>query len=700
MSPGKKVLAERNKLRQKAEVVARKRVQETIADFATVSPAEMQRIVHELRVHQVELEMQNEELRRIHVELDTERARYFALYDLAPIGYLTVNERGSILSANLCAARLLGVERGEMLKRTINSFVVVEDLGIFLGHHKRSFATSEQNAYELRLVKSGGRSFWAHLAAVVGDNNEGERVCRLVLSDINERKLAEQALRQNEGQHRTILQTGMDGFWIIDTDGRFREVNDAYCRLVGYSAEELLQCGISDLDCPGNAAAKSTWIPRVLEKGRERFETCQRRKDGSLVYVEVSVQYNANLGGLWIAFVRDRTQEKLAAAEREKLQDQLNQARKMESIGRLAGGVAHDFNNMLMVITGEAEMALELVGDHEPLRTGLEAIASAAKRSAQLTQQLLAFARKQTVAPRVVNLNDGMEALLAVLRRLLEKRITLTWSPNHALWLVKLDPSQIDQILINLCINSSAAIVDVGEINIVARNRSVGPDDPISVEGMLPGDYVTLSVRDNGCGMDADTQRHIFEPFFTTKEVGAGTGLGLAMAYGVVQQNNGFMEVESAPSMGTTITIHLPRYHGAAPEAPTLTVAGVGGRGHETILLVEDDPSVLQVTTKMLVAQGYRVLSAGSGDEALRFSDEDAKSLDMVITDLVMPGMNGKELANLLHARYPRVKILFVSGYPSNVFGPEGVLGAGVDFEPKPFSTKDLTAKIRKILDT
>jgi PAS domain S-box-containing protein len=388
-----------------------------------------------------------------------------------------------------------------------------------------------------------------------------------------------------------------------------------------------------------------------------------------------------------------------AEIEKGILQTQLMQAQKMESVGRLAGGVAHDFNNMLGVILGHIELAQEQVGPDNPLFLDLLEVQKAAERSAELTRQLLAFARKQTVSPKVLDLNETVEGLLKMLRRLIGEDIDLAWLPGQGLWSVKIDPTQVDQILANLTVNARDAIAGVGRISIETANIAIDDDYCDEHAGAVPGSYVMLSVGDDGCGMDKEIREHIFEPFFTTKGIGQGTGLGLATIYGIVKQNGGFVDVRSKPGQGSTFTIHLPR-HAGRPSA--IDFEGIDSKakpGRETILLVEDDPSILQLGTRMLERLGYHVLAASGPGEALLLAERYAGKIHLLLTDVIMPEMNGRDLAKRLLLLHPDIKRLFMSGYTANVIAHHGVLDEGVLFIQKPFSKAELSQKVREILD-
>ena len=400
----------------------------------------------------------------------------------------------------------------------------------------------------------------------------------------------------------------------------------------------------------------------------------------------------------YVAVLYDITERKRAEEDQAKLEGQLQQSQKMESVGRLAGGVAHDFNNMLGVILGHVELAMEAVDSAHPIFADLCEIQKAGRRSAELTNQLLAFARKQTVAPKVLDLNQTVASMLKMLQRLIGEDIDLAWLPNTSLWSVKADPSQIDQILANLCVNARDAIADTGKVTIETGNKVFDEDYCARHAGYVPGDYVRLAVSDDGCGMDKETQLHLFEPFFTTKPVGQGTGLGLATVYGIVKQNNGFLNLYSEPGHGTTFRIYLPRHVDAAvaveegQEKPAT-------RGSETILVVEDEPAILSLTKTMLERLGYQVLAASTPVEAIRMAAEYSGQIHLLMTDVVMPEMNGRDLASKLSSTFPHLKKLYRSGYTANVIAHHGVLDEGVLFIQKPFSKNDLARWIRAALD-
>lgn len=484
-------------------------------------------------------------------------------------------------------------------------------------------------------------------------------------------------------------------------DGRVLDLNSLFTTVTGYTTEDI--------------STTDDWFVRAYpdpEYRRRSIEAWRRRtqndnplvpreyqvmcKDGQVRSLEITA---AVLGEGFLTCFNDISERKRAEQEREKLREQLTQAQKMESVGRLAGGVAHDFNNMLSVILGHTEMALDHVDPRHHLFNNLKEIQRAAEHSADLTRQLLAFARKQTATPVVLDLNETVEGLLNMLRRLIGESIQLTWQPGKDLNRIKIDPSQIGQILTNLCVNARDAIGDTGQVHIETRKINIDQAYCASHEGAIPGEYVQLTVSDNGCGMDEDTLSQLFEPFFTTKPVGKGTGLGLATVYGIVKQNEGFIEATSLPTKGTVFNIYLPVFISMTSPQPQVEVHTPVTPGNETIMLVEDEPMILDITTTMLKNQGYTVLSATCPSEAIRLAETYAAPIHLLITDVIMPELNGSDLASYLVERYPNLRCLFMSGYTSDVIAHHGVLDEGVHFIQKPFVMKDLAAKVREILD-
>ena len=527
-----------------------------------------------------------------------------------------------------------------------------------------------------------------------------------IAQDITERKQAEEKLSYSRSLINAALESTADGILIIGLDGKIARWNQKFVDIFHVPAE-LLDVTVDDpvlSFVTAQMASPEDFLARVMELNahpEESSEDTLRLANGRVIerYSQPLKIKEKIMGRFWS--FRDITERNQAAEERERLQGQLIQAQKMESVGQLAGGVAHEFNNMLGVILGHAEMAIDQIGQAEPLYGDLEQIRRAAGRSADITRQLLAFARRQNIAPRVLDLNETIEKQLKMLRRLIGENIDLLWLPVSDLWRIKADPSQIDQILTNLCINARDAITGIGRISVKTGNCFLDDNYRKTHAGCVSGEYVLISVSDTGCGIDEQTLEHIFEPFFTTKDVGQGTGLGLAMVYGAVKQNKGFLDVASEPGEGTVFTIYIPRYLATATTGQKTGDRGVtpaeGGR--ETILLVEDEPSVLQMTTRMLQRLGYSVLTASTPAEAIRLAEAPYVEIHLLLTDVIMPEMNGRDLAEQLLTINNGIKCLFMSGYTSDIIDNQGLLIEGMRFIQKPFSKNELASKIREMLD-
>ncbi|MCK6549378.1 PAS domain S-box protein [Myxococcota bacterium] len=648
----------------------------------------------------------------------TERADHFrSWFELPLIGLAVSSPTKGWLAVNDYLCAMLEYPREDLARMTWAEITHPDDVAKNVEQFERVLR-GEIDGYSLekRFITKSGATLFTELGVrcVRHADGTGDHFVA-VIKDITERKRLEEEreaslrkLQESEARLRLLANNALDVIWTMSLDGRFTYVSPSIEKLRGYTAEEVMTHGLDEALTPESAKvaleALASALGNLDSTGEEpafRGELEQPRKDGTTVWTEVSTSALRDESGQIVGIVgvsRDISERKKSEAERAKLEAQLHHAQKMDSVGRLAGGVAHDFNNMLGVILGHVELALEEVEPGTRLHADLVEIGRAGRRSAELTRQLLAFARKQTITPRVLALADTVSAMTSMLQRLIGEHIRLVWRPTPGLWPVLADPSQIDQILANLCVNSRDAITDRGTITITAENTSFDEAHCARHPEYLPGDFVRLSVTDDGSGMDAETMAHLFEPFFTTKALGQGTGLGLATVYGAVKQNRGFVTVTSRLGAGTTVSIHLPR-HGAT-RAPTSDLElPRPAAGRETLLVVEDEPSILAIMRRMLERQGYSVLAAGSASEALRIGTEHTGPIALLVTDVVMPEMNGRDLADVLRARRPELLVLFVSGYTADVITPQGVTD-GTHFLEKPFSMDRLARKVREVLGT
>jgi len=535
-------------------------------------------------------------------------------------------------------------------------------------------------------------------------NEQGEMIGTVGTGrDITERRKAESILKVTQQSYQNLLNSITEAIYVQNPSGEFIEINKGAELMYGYTREELLGKNPGDVAASGrnDMAAILRMSKEVFDTGvSARFPFWAVRKNGEVFPKEVILNKGKYFSqDVLIAVARDISERVQAESEKERLQTQLLQAQKLESVGRLAGGVAHDFNNLLQAIFGNAELALDVLPPDSPAFDNVEEIRKTAIRSANLTKQLLAFARKQAVIPQVLDLNQMIESMLKMLKRLIGEGVQLDWRPQPDLPSIKMDPTQIDQILVNLCLNARDSVE--GEGRIILTTEVVAFDAVYCAEhiGFTPGKFVHLSIHDNGSGMEACVIEHIFEPFFSTKKMGHGTGLGLATVYGIVQQNKGIIRADSSPGKGATFHIYLPVCSQGIVSATETEIPTPGGQGQESILVVEDDEEILRLTEHMLKQLGYSVSAAASPKEAIRLAKEHSGDLHLLLTDVVMPEMNGHALSVEIKALFPKVKCLFMSGYTATIIASQSVVDEGVHFFQKPFTRQELSAKVRAILD-
>jgi PAS domain S-box-containing protein len=556
----------------------------------------------------------------------------------------------------------------------------------------KAMAEGRDHSLEYRVLAADGRQVWLHDTTHVVLDAEGR--------PLQLRGVAIDSTKEKQAQaERTLLITAIEqsaeGVVITDAQGTIEYVNPAFSRVSGYSRAEalgknprILKSGKHD-----EAYYKKLWTT-ILGGEIWQDEITNCRSDGRL-YTE----------RMTIAPVRDPRGEithfiaiKAEVTERKRLEQQLRQAQKMEAVGRLAGGVAHDFNNMLTIISGYSGLLLEHPSMAEPLRAYVSEIRNASGRAASLTRQLLAFSRQQVLAPRVLDLNAVVANIEKMLKRLIGEDVELVTVLGESLWPIKADPGQLEQVLLNLVVNARDAMPSGGVLTLETANVEMDSSFARSHFPTEPGPYVLLAVSDTGMGMDADTQARIFEPFFTTKEKGKGTGLGLAMVYGTVKQSGGYIWVYSEVGKGTTFKIYLPRSEAEVDESSPGRSGVEAQQGTETLLLVEDEEAVRTLVRNVLRKKGYRVLEASQGEEALEFSELYRGRIDLLVTDVVMPQMNGRELARRLVKSRPEIKVLYISGYADNAVWSEGGLDSNGAFLQKPFSPEALARTVREVL--
>ena len=643
------------------------------------------------------------ERKRMEQALLASEERYRLLTQNSLTG-IYIHVGGLLEFVNRRFTEMLGYALEELIGRQYWDFVHPEDRemvrNISLARARGDKAPYE---YEFRHLKKDGKTLWVHnLSTVI--QYQGLTASMGNLAQIDDRKQAEKALSESEALFRRMFNQAPIGAAMVSLDYRYLMVNEALCRITGYSAEELTSRSVADISHPDDIEADVAQAQRLATGEIDRYGIEKRylHADGSVVWVRNNVRLIRDEQGQALYFlpmmenINDRKRAEQAKVE---LEAQFQQAQKMESVGRLAGGVAHDYNNMLSVIIGYAELAIDKMAPSDPLHGDLQEIYAAARRAKEITRQLLAFARQQTIAPAVLDLNTTVEGMLKMLRRLIGENINLAWLPYSDLWPIKMDPSQLDQIFANLCVNARDAITDVGKLSVETQNVTFDEAYCTNHLGFIPGDFVMLAVSDDGCGMDREKQAHIFEPFFTTKAVGKGTGLGLATVYGIVKQNDGFINVYSEPGQGTTFRIYLPRYKGMLTDAMEEKATPIPEGKGEWVLVVEDDAAVMKLTAKILNGLNYTVLTAQTRGKAMDLAERHAHRIELLLIDVVMPEMNGRDLANEIRSICPNLKTLFMSGYTADVIAQHGVLEEGVNLIQKPFATAAMASAVRKALE-
>lgn len=639
----------------------------------------------------------DKKVRQLEQEREVSRKRenkYRKLLESMMDGFVYVNMDGMILESNDTYKKMLGYN-DEELKYLGYADITPEkwhdiEKKIIKGQVlTRGFS----DIYEKEYRRKNGSIFPVELHTFLIKNKQGKNDGMwTIVRDITNRKQAEQKLKKAAEKWQTTFNSTSDQFLVINKDYQITNANLAASRFLNLPMEKIVGHHCYEVmhgtDCPPPEC------PLIKLQQSLKHEEAEINLAPHNILVQETVDPvfdgNGELQGI-VHIIRDVT-------ERKKLEAQLHQAQKMELIGRLAGGVAHDYNNMLSVIIGYVELALEKAAPGSALHDDLQEILSAAKRTTSITRQLLTFARKQTIMPQVLDLNETISGMTRMLQRLIGENIDLAWLPAPNIWPVKIDPSQIDQLLANLCINARDAITGVGKVYIETGTAVIDSKYSISQANLLPGDYVLLLVSDNGCGMEREVLDNIFEPFFTTKEPGKGTGLGLSTVYGIVQQHNGFINVYSEPGKGTTFRIYLPRHIGETADSENQNNEKIWpGRG-ETILVAEDDEPILRMIGKILENLGYTVLTANSPADAVKIARGRTERIDLLLSDIIMPGMNGRDLAERIVAVHPQIKCLFMSGYAANIIESQGGLQDGIRLIQKPFSVRRLAAEVRNTL--
>jgi two-component system cell cycle sensor histidine kinase/response regulator CckA len=626
-----------------------------------------------------------------HARLRDRERRFRQLFESGATGVTLSDFDGNLKEANDAFLKMLGYTHEEMRAGKLNWRVLIPGDGLTPDAPASAElqTTGSPPLQEREYLHKDGRV----IAALVGSTIlEGTTERLSYFTDISLRKREEETLRASEGQYRALFeQSPFPKFLFDHKTHRFLAINDAAIRHYGYSRIEFLQMSLDDLRPPGDASASG--FDRSEPGGPRPGQARHAKKDGTVIDVDITVQsfvLGSRPCGLAIA---------LDATERNRMEQQIRQSQKMEAIGNLAGGVAHDFNNLLSVILSYSEMLAAGLEAGDPMRADLEEILGAGKRAADLTRQLLAFSRQQILQPRNLDVNTVIGGLAKMLRRLVGEDVDLKVLTASELGTVNADPGQVEQILMNLIVNARDAMPKGGKLTIETANIELDGGYSEAHGDVRQGSYVMLSVADTGSGMDAATRERIFEPFFTTKGKGKGTGLGLSTVFGIVQQSGAHIRVQSELGRGTTIKVYFPLSGAACASATYATTDSRSRRGTETILLVEDEEPVRALARTILERHGYHVLDAQSGGDALLICEQHAAEIDLLLTDVVMPRMSGKKLAERLGSLRPDMKVLYMSGYTDDSIIRHGVLDSHVAFLQKPITPDALTRKVREVID-
>ena len=654
------------------------------------SEADVRRLQHELEVHQIELEMQNEELRAAQKEIEAGLERYTDLFDFAPVGYFNLTRDGTIRLANLTGCNLLGLTRSELTGKRLGVFVAETDRQSFGEFLARAFATRDNQVCEIRLLPKGRKPLDIQLDASLSTDGE---LCRLALVDITEQKQTE----ESNTRLAMAFEQAAETIIITDTNGTILYANPAFETSTGYTCAEALGQNPRVLKSGKHDAEFYCRMWEMLKRGEIwRGHFINKRKDGKLYEEEATISPVRDAAGKVINFVavkHDVTHEK-------QLEAQFRQAQKLEAIGILAGGVAHDFNNILAAMFLQTDLVDtfedlpdEVVDIHRQIR-------SSAESAAKLVRQLLLFSRRQVLQPHNLDLSESIGSMAKMMSRILGENINVQLKLAAQPLFIHADAGMMDQVLMNLAVNARDAMTGGGQL--VLETSRVDFDEFAASQSTQarPGSFVCLSVSDTGSGIPAEILPKIFDPFFTTKDIGKGTGLGLSTVFGIVQQHQGWINVYSEVGHGTTFRIYLPRLAGVfEPKAAPPALAAMRG-GNETILLVEDEEPLRVLVQMALSRLGYRVLEAPTGVKALEVWKTHREEISLLLTDLMMPdGMSGIELAHRLRQKNPKLKVVYMSGYSADVVGKDLPLEVGVNFLTKPFQAHKLAKTIRDSLD-
>lgn len=616
------------------------------------------------------------------------------IIDNIPSGVIVKNPKTlNIVKLNSKASSTLGYTEKELLGKNVKEFmplplaeyVTRQDLTAL--HSKKMLEIQEDRV----VFEDGVEEIWHRKTIPMLDSNGDVSNILIIIDELTEKKKAELEFKKVQERLHLFMESATDGIALFDEEDMLIQTNRAF---VSFFSEEKTRQELLTMTLDDIAPFFSTDnFKKNIEEVRATETPLQFHDTFTFADHVYQLIIKIFKVGDWIGLIADDI------TETSRLEEQLQQAQKMDSIGRLAGGIAHDFNNMLSVIIGNSEIALNDPSISDSLSASIKEILTAASKSSELTQQLLTFARKQNTLPALTNLNMALPGMIKMLESLIGENIELVWKPTFNLWSTTIDQSQLNQIIVNLCVNARDAITDGGKITIATRNEKVEEKYSYYFPESRPGEYVVLSVSDTGSGMDETTIKKIFEPFYTTKEVGKGTGLGLSTVFGIVKQNKGFITVYSEPDLGTNFNIYLPKTESSEEKIIYKDKIESIEVGNETVLVVEDEEAILKMISIMLTDLGYTIFSTKSSAEAIKIAQSYNKKIDLLITDVIMPGMNGRQLADRIIGEYPDINILFMSGYTDEIITHQELLSNHYSFIQKPFSSSTLALKVREAIE-
>ncbi len=644
-------------------------------------------------------ELEKEIVRRKQTEAELKLFRTLA--DQSNDAYFVIKtDTGQFIDVNCRACENLGYNREELLQKKVMDIETGLPDRAAWDRHVTQMRRSGSLIIHGEHRRKDGLVFPVEVSVKLFIH-KGTEYSISIARDIRERKKAQQAMEESKNRFRALVKSSADHIFMLDLNGVFIESNDKVDEFnpdgqldLFKSGSELVGKNIEEVYSEENLAIYREKIDELIQKKSTiRFGHRVIFDNGRVMEYEDTLYPMMKKGKIYAigGICRDITEQKL-------MERQFHQAQKMEAVGRLAGGVAHDFNNMLSIILGYSELALSERSPSDPMYKDLNEICKAGRRSADITRQLLAFARKQPISPKVVDINKAVADNIKMLRRLIGEDIDLKFTPDKKLWKVLVDSTQVTQILINLAVNARDAIDGVGKISIETKNVCFDENYCLINNDVTPGQYVLIEFSDTGCGMDKEIREKVFEPFFTTKEEGKGTGLGLSTIFGIISQNKGFVKLYSEQGVGTSFKIYLPRHieSGGKIEKKSYQMPMAGS---ETILVVEDEKQILNLCTKFLKMKGYTVLAASLPEDAIDLCGKYDKKIDLLLTDVVMPGMNGKDLKTKIEVLHPGIKAVFMSGYTADIIASRVVIDKGIHFLQKPFSINGLALKVRQVLD-